>query len=143
MVRLETITEPTEEVVEALQVLLPQLIPEVTTNLSTLTKALRSEYYTLIVLRDDDEQIIGMTSLCIYQLPHVLKAWIEEVVVDSGQRGKGYGRLLVESALAEAKKKGCAKVDLTSSHHRLPAHKMYRSMAFQQREAYVFRMELE
>eukprot|EP01056_Protomagalhaensia_sp_Gyna25_P000547 Protomagalhaensia_sp_Gyna_25__546@NODE_1257_length_2013_cov_191_559777_g1001_i0_p2_GENE_NODE_1257_length_2013_cov_191_559777_g1001_i0NODE_1257_length_2013_cov_191_559777_g1001_i0_p2_ORF_typecomplete_len146_score27_34Acetyltransf_1/PF00583_25/7e15Acetyltransf_10/PF13673_7/2_7e13Acetyltransf_7/PF13508_7/1_3e09Acetyltransf_4/PF13420_7/1_2e08Acetyltransf_9/PF13527_7/4_7e08GNAT_acetyltran/PF12746_7/1_9e05Acetyltransf_3/PF13302_7/2_4e05Acetyltransf_CG/PF14542_6/0_00022PanZ/PF12568_8/0_0003FR47/PF08445 len=142
MVHLEIVTEATEEVVRALQSLLPQLMPDASTSVSILREALRSEYYTLIVLRDGDQRIIGMTSLAVYQLPSVRKAWIEEVIVDSAQRGKGYGRLLVEGALTEAKKKGIEKVDLTSSHHRIPAHKMYRAMAFHQREAYVFRMEL-
>ena len=53
----------------------------------------------------DDNKIIGIASMCHYQIVSGNKAWIEDVVVDEATRGKGVGRKLMEKLLEVALEK--------------------------------------
>jgi GNAT superfamily N-acetyltransferase len=62
---------------------------------------------------------------------------IDELVVEESFRGKGIGKILVETIIDIARKIGCKKVELDSSLHRKRAHKFYQDMGFETR-AYLF-----
>jgi GNAT superfamily N-acetyltransferase len=57
-------------------------------------------------------------------------AIVENVVVDTGERGSGYGALLMGHLIEEARRAGCYKVSLTSSKRRPDAHRFYERLGF-------------
>ena len=87
--------------------------------------------------------ILGMLSLAVFEIPTGVRAWIEDVVVDSGARGHGAGLALVEAALEHAKGIGARTVDLTSRPSREAANRLYRRAGFVQRETNVYRVALD
>jgi GNAT superfamily N-acetyltransferase len=56
---------------------------------------------------------------------------IVALVVAEGNRGRGIGRLLVESAEQAALGLGCITMELTSARRRPEAHAFYRSVGYQ------------
>jgi GNAT superfamily N-acetyltransferase len=58
-------------------------------------------------------------------------AFIENVVVDSAERGKGYGEALMRYAIDQARTAGCYKLVLTSNKQRLDAHRFYQRLGFE------------
>lgn len=57
-------------------------------------------------------------------------AFVESIVVDDRARGKGYGEVLVQYAIEEARRAGCYKVSLTSNKRRSEAHRFYEKLGF-------------
>ncbi len=51
--------------------------------------------------------------------------YIDDLVADSGGRGKGVGKALMDFAVAEAKSRECAVVQLSSGCQREQAHRFY------------------
>jgi len=86
---IETVDEPTAEVVEALARLLPQLSSAPPPDAAQLA-AIMAEGSTVFVARVDGE-IVGSLTLVMYRIATGLKAWIEDVVVDEAARGHGVG----------------------------------------------------
>ncbi|MFG2646223.1 GNAT family N-acetyltransferase [Streptomyces sp. NPDC048436] len=60
----------------------------------------------------------------------VERALVEAVRVRADRRGSGLGRLLMELAVARARARGCALVQLTSDKRRTEAHRFYASLGF-------------
>ncbi|MCZ0979226.1 GNAT family N-acetyltransferase [Streptomyces diastatochromogenes] len=58
------------------------------------------------------------------------RALIEAVRIRADRRGGGLGRELMERAVARAKERGCALVQLTSDKRRTDAHRFYASLGF-------------
>ncbi|MBO2456071.1 GNAT family N-acetyltransferase [Actinomadura violacea] len=58
------------------------------------------------------------------------RALIEAVRVRADRRGGGLGRTLMERAIARARERGCALVQLTSGKQREDAHRFYDSLGF-------------
>lgn len=140
---IKIIKQITDEVIEGLQILLPQLSPSATSipDNNHLKKVINSESITLFIA-EEDNKIVGTLTLAIYPTPLTQKAWIEDVVTDNAIRGKGIGKLLIEAALDHAKKLGIEKVDLTSSNDRIAAHGLYKKTGFDKRDTTVFRKYL-
>ena len=59
-----------------------------------------------------------------------LRAQIEAVRVDGGYRGRGLGAAMFEWAIGEARRRGCALVQLTSDKSRTSAHRFYERLGF-------------
>ena len=59
-----------------------------------------------------------------------LRAQIEAVRVHSDMRGSGLGRAMVVWAIDEARRRGCALVQLTSDKQRREAHRFYSGLGF-------------
>ena len=87
-----------------------------------------------------NEKTIGMLTVGIYYSPTGGKAWIEDVVVDEGYRGKGYSKLLVAHAIEYVKQCKVPLLMLTSSAQRIAANKLYQRMGFEQKPTNVYRM---
>ena len=80
-----------------------------------------------------------MLTLATFSIPTGLRAWVEDVVVDSATRGQGAGQALVEAAVAHAGRIGARTVDLTSRPSREAANRLYRRCGFELRETNVYR----
>lgn len=58
------------------------------------------------------------------------RALIEAVRIRADRRGGGLGRTLMERAVARARARGCAIVQLTSNKSRADAHRFYSTLGF-------------
>lgn len=96
----------------------------------------------LFVLRDEENRLSGMATVCLCASPTGVKAWVEDVVVSKACRGRGYGHRLVQQCIDEARRSGAKKVMLTSRPSREAANRLYRSMGFQPRETNVYSLEV-
>jgi GNAT superfamily N-acetyltransferase len=59
-----------------------------------------------------------------------LRAQIEAVRVADAWRGRGLGAAMMDWAIAEARRRGCALVQLTSDKSRASAHRFYERLGF-------------
>jgi ribosomal protein S18 acetylase RimI-like enzyme len=126
---------------------LNRLVPQLSTSAKPLTSKqldafLRNEAVSLLVATKDDV-IVGTLTLAIFPLPSGVRAWIEDVIVDEGSRGKGVGEALCVYALDIARARGVTRVDLTSRPSREAANALYQRLGFEIRETNVYRFPLE
>ena len=143
MTRIEVVDEVTDELVEALAHLIPQLSSSASPpGRDELQLLVRSDATTLLVARDAEGRIVGSLTLALFRTPTGLRAWIEDVVVDAGSRGAGLGVTLTEEALEIARRAGARTVDLTSRPSREAANALYRRVGFTQRETNVYRFRV-
>jgi GNAT superfamily N-acetyltransferase len=59
-----------------------------------------------------------------------LRGQVEAVRVRSDQRGTGLGTRLMDWAIEESRRRGCALVQLTSDSSRVDAHRFYEGLGF-------------
>jgi len=140
---IERQTAVTDELVEAFRRLMPQLSSSnPAPTRAELAEMIGSPAITLLVARDDGGEIVGSLTLAMFRIPTGRRAWIEDVVVDSAQRGRGIGEALTREALAVAKAAGATTVDLTSRPSREAANRLYQRVGFEKRETNVYRYKL-
>ncbi len=140
--QIEIATAVDDELIEALARLVPQLQPGAPPpSVEHIREIVRSPSTTLLVAREGGEgsRIIGVLFLVVFRLGTGLRAWIEDVVVDSAARGKGVGDALNREALEMARSRGAATVDLTSRPARTAANRLYQRLGFEQRQTNVYR----
>jgi len=134
--------EVTDEVVQAFDVLIPQLSrSNPAPTRAELEALVSSEASTLFVARVDG-RIAGSLTLAMFRIPTGVRAWIEDVVVDEAARGHGVGEALNRAALDHARANGAITVDLTSRPSREAANRLYKRMGFEQRDTNVYRYTL-
>jgi ribosomal protein S18 acetylase RimI-like enzyme len=139
---VERATEVTPELISAFELLIPQLSSSnPPPQSSELQEIVSSDSSVLFVARVDGK-IVGSLTLATFRIPTGLRAWIEDVVVDSSARGHGVGEALNQAALAEARARGAVTVDLTSRPSREAANRLYQKLGFVQRETNVYRFTL-
>lgn len=131
------ISEPTDELYQAMQRLIPQLgIHKVPPTRDELTALINRQGAVLLIARHPDEtgEIVGLLSLTIYQVPTGFRSIVEDVVVDERKRRLGIGEALVQRAIELARDEGANGVSLTSNPQREAANKLYVSMGFELRK---------
>ena len=136
---IEIATESTDELVQAMAVLIPQLSksnPPPSAN--DLNAIIASEASVLFIARVNGK-IAGALTLATFRIPTGVRAWIEDVVVDSEARGHGVGEALNMAAIAEARSRGAITVELTSRPSREAANRLYQRIGFVQRETNIYR----
>ena len=136
---IEVVREVTDELVDGLN----QLLPQLSTSASPLTTAgveelVASTATTVFIARDDD-RIVGSLTLVIFPIPTGLRAWIEDVVVDGSARGAGVGEALTNAAVEEARSRHVRSIDLTTRPSRKSANRLYARLGFELRETNVYR----
>ncbi len=126
------------EILELTNSLLPQLTKS-GINLSgeELVKIIEAKCTKLFVATENGKYY-GMLTLATYRIPTGIKAWIEDLVVDTEARSKGIAQLLIRHALATAKGLGAKAVMLTSRPSRLAANKLYKKLEFELKETNVY-----
>jgi ribosomal protein S18 acetylase RimI-like enzyme len=123
-------------------VLIPQLSksnpPPSQADLSAI---ISSEASVLFIARVNGK-IAGALTLATFRIPTGVRAWIEDVVVDSEARGHGVGEALNMAAIAEARSRGAITVELTSRPSREAANRLYQRIGFVQRETNIYRFTI-
>lgn len=138
--QIQEVKEITDELLTALQRLVPQLSPGATPPARDhLETTLSREGCQLLVARDDTGAVVGALTLVAYPIPTGWRWWIEDVVVDHAARGRGIGEALVRAALGHARRQGAAAINLTSNPSRLAANRLYRRIGFHLRETNAYR----
>lgn len=90
--------------------------------------------HLMVAERGDPARTVGTLHLTV--IPGLsrrgaTRALIEAVRVHGDERGSGLGTLLIEWAVAEARRQGCALVQLTSDATRIDAHRFYERLGFE------------
>lgn len=138
-ITVQRVERVTQEVIDAFRRLLP-ILSSTATELShaQLEEIVRSQ--CLLVAKDGaNGGIVGSLTLVLFRIPTGLRAWIEDVVVDSAAQGKGIGELLTREAVAIASRAGAKSIDLTSRRSRAAAHRLYEKVGFSIRDTSVYR----
>ena len=136
---VEQATIANAELIEAFQRLIPQLSssnpPPTQEELAEIIAAPS----TVLFIARLDEHIVGTLTLATFRIPTGVRAWIEDVVVDSAARGHGVGEALNQAAILEAHHRGAITVDLTSRPSREDANRLYQRIGFVARDTNVYR----
>lgn len=76
---------------------------------------------------ENNGSVIGFVSLHFQDLLHHegRVAEIQELCVDEKFTGKGFGKLLADHAISEARKSNCEIIELSASNKRVDAHRFY------------------
>lgn len=143
MIKVFEITEMSQRVYDAFERLIPQLSSSAKIptwdELSDLISSKAGIVLAAVEEDDPEEKILGTMTLVIFRIPTGLRAWVEDVVVDNAERGKGIGEKMIRAAIERAKTEGCRTIDLTSNPKREAAHRLYKRCGFEIRETCVFR----
>jgi ribosomal protein S18 acetylase RimI-like enzyme len=131
-----------DELIAALAELIPQLSSSSPAPTASDLEAIVGSPDTVLFVARLDGRIVGSLTLAFYRIPTGLKAWIEDVVVDSSARGAGVGEALNQAALAEARARGAKNVSLTSRASREAANRLYQRIGFVRYETNLYRYEL-
>jgi len=142
---VERVSEATEEIVEAMARLVPQLSSSAPApDLAAVELIAKDPNNSLLVARSSPRgPIVGSLTLVTYRVPTGLHAVIEDVVVEDAARGRGVGAALVEQAVWLARAGGARYVSLTSRPSREAANRLYERAGFVKRETNVYRRTLE
>jgi ribosomal protein S18 acetylase RimI-like enzyme len=141
---IEEVTTADEEVIDAMRRLLPQLSTSALAfNADQLREMISSRATTLLVARDRARggEIVGTLCLALFRIPTGIRAWIENVVVDSASRGRGAGESLTRAAVKIASMRGASTIELTSRSSRAVANRLYQRLGFEQRDTNVYRLD--
>ena len=99
MITISELTHSSQEVLDDINNLLPQLSSKVKElSLESLTALVDSKSTKIFVAINESNKILGMLSLIVMKIPTGTKSWIEDVVVDEKTRGKGVGQSLMMHA---------------------------------------------
>jgi GNAT superfamily N-acetyltransferase len=87
-----------------------------------------------VLVAEVDGAVVGMCQLIAFR--HVQErggrcAEIESMHVDERYRGSGIGGVLLEAAVATARRAGCYRIQLTSNKSRIAAHRFYERHGFE------------
>jgi len=137
-VRIEQVHEATEELVEAIERLLPQLNEaRRPPTLAQLAETVAQQ--TVLVARDEgDGRIVGTLTLVLYRVASGLKGRIEDVIVDGSARGQGVGEALTREGMARANVARVLMLELTSMPYRETANRLYKRLGFVRRPTNVY-----
>ena len=110
----------------------------------TAFDAIDADPRELLVVAETGAGVIGTLQVSILlglSRRGAARAQIEAVRVASGLRGRGLGRAMIGWAVAEARERGCAQVQLTSNKARGAAHRFYLRLGFaNSHEAFKLRL---
>ncbi|GAA2659571.1 GNAT family N-acetyltransferase [Streptomyces aculeolatus] len=87
-----------------------------------------------LAVAERDGTVVGTLQLTVIpglSRRGMTRALIEAVRVHRDERGSGLGTQLIEWAVAEARRQGCAVVQLTSDATRTDAHRFYERLGFE------------
>ena len=135
--KIEHVTEASDELVATIHALLPQLTEARTPpTLEQLQDVVSNQ--TLLVARDDDGGVLGTLTFVLYRVSSGVKGRIEDVIVDESARGRGVGEALVREGMRLANEAGVLMLELTSMPYRQSANRLYRRLGFVRKPTNVY-----
>lgn len=140
--KIYRLTAVTDSVLNAFDLLIPQLAPGCTLPSKADLEAIINSGTSHLFVAEDDGKIVGTFTLVFTKIPTGTKIWVEDVVVDESVRGRGLGEQLMEFAVDYVKNTRNDTINLTSSPHRVAANKLYQKLGFVQRETNVYRLSI-
>ena len=144
-VKVDRVLEVSDEVVEVVARLLPQLSKTAEgPGRAALEELVASSASALFVARlaSRPDEIVGIITLVVYRIPSGVHAVVEDVVVDESARGHGVGAAMLDEAIELARSRGALHVNLTSRSSREAANRLYKRAGFVIRETNVYRLNL-
>lgn len=87
-------------------------------------------------------KVVGTALLSTYKVISGYRGMVDDVVVDTAQRGKGIGRKLMERLLEEGRNLGLDEILLFTGHHRSAAIALYKSLGFNMRQSGLYNLRL-
>lgn len=142
---IQKVTEVTEELMQAIRRLIPQLAPGAPIpNRQELDALINSSTSTLLLARFPDAmgQIAGCLNLAIYPTPTGVRSIIEDLVVDERFHRRGLARALVTAAVEIARSAGANRISLTSNPRREAANLLYQHLGFQLRDTNCYSLQI-
>ncbi len=108
-----------------------------------LKKTVEQNSYSIKIQALERGSIVGWAFLVIIKSDRHKEPWglLENLYVETEQRGHGVGKALVQSVIEEAKDRGCYKLICTSRDTKPEVHAMYEKFGFQ-KWGVEFRMNL-
>jgi ribosomal protein S18 acetylase RimI-like enzyme len=163
VIRVSALREVPDDLVSAVHRLLPILSTSARPpSGAEIEEIVTSPATTLLVARDDGKTmegedvpgravdgeggqgtIVGMLTLVVFRIPTGIRAWIEDVVVDSSVGRRGVGEALTRAAVDLAGTYGAETVELTSRPSREAANRLYQKVGFEPRQTNVYRYRLQ
>jgi len=128
----------TQSDLQRIEALLPQLSSSARFDSERVLSLIDAPNTDLFIARASG-RIVGMATLATAPLVTGWHGSIEDVVVDQSTRGQGVARLLLETIIHEAQRRGLDKLDLTSRPSRESALRLYESVGFVRRDTNVLR----
>lgn len=142
---IKEIKKSSEEIYNNIKGLLSQLTSTVISfSIGDLERIVASQNSILFAAYDkkNKNQIVGILTLVLIDIPTGLLARIEDVVVDEAFRGKGIGEIITRAAVERTKELGITKIDLTSNPKRKAANRLYQRLGFKLRITNVYRIDV-
>jgi ribosomal protein S18 acetylase RimI-like enzyme len=131
-----------KRVFEAVLRLLPQVASDAVLPTERYFRSiLAADNIHFFIAERENKEIVGMLTIGTINLTSGLKVWIEDVIVDESQRGKGYGQELILFAINYSRSLGAKSVGLTSRPSRIAANKLYQKLGFIKYETNVYRYQ--
>lgn len=108
----------------------------------SLAEILQANNNVCVIVCMVDDKVVGTALLSTYKVISGYRGMVDDVVVDTSQRGKGIGKKLMVRLLEQAKSMGLDEVLLFTGHHRLPAITLYKSLGFTLRESGLYNLRM-
>ena len=138
-VRIEIIERATQELAQGLTALMPQLLTHpVVVNMDKLALVIGQPGVKLFVALLGDK-VVGTAQLTIYERTYAPVAWVDGVIVDSEERGKGIATTLMQAVIQASRELGLREVNLTSNPSREAANHLYTKLGFEKYDTNYYR----
>lgn len=144
MTTIEPVIEVTDELVAAFRRLIPQLSSTYQApSHEELSEIVAAPSTLVLSARHLNQEIVGLLTLVISQTPTGMRAWIEDLSIDSGARGKGVGEALCQVACQQALARGAKRIEFGSSAAHPVANRLCQKMGFVKESTHVYRHNLD
>jgi GNAT superfamily N-acetyltransferase len=100
---------------------------------TTAFAAIERDPNQFMAVLEDEGEVVGYLQLTFIpglSVKGMLRGQIESVRIASSRRGRGFGRTMLEWAIAECRRRGCGMVQLTMNKAREDAARFYQSLGF-------------
>jgi len=141
MAEIVRLTRANQKISDQIDALIKQLDAKKSCSLALLQVLVASPAAELWVAQDEGS-IVGMATLTLSRRIEGEAAWVEDVIIDESQRGKGLGKLLCQKMIERAMARGAYSLQLTSRREREIANKMYQKLGFELHDTNAYRLKL-
>lgn len=97
---------------------------------------------TIVVAAEEEGRIVGTGSLFVVNKFRGTYGYIEDMIVDESQRGKGLGESIARKLIELGKETGVTTIELSTRPSRVAANSLYQKLGFEQKETNVYRLKL-